>query len=795
MRNIRLTYLIYFALIAFIITGFASSSQAQTNLALNGTVTDGNGKPLPGATVVLGEKVRATTTDVNGHFALKNLQAAKYLVSVSFVGYHTVEQPVVLKADKTIAIMLIPETLQLEEVSVKGNREKTLKQEDSRNVEVVSSQFMHENQMGSLMQTLSRMPGVSSIDIGSGQSKPVIRGLSCNRVAVAENGIKHEAQEWGADHGLEIDQYAVERIEVVKGPASLVYGSNAIGGVIDLKQLAVPAKNTSGGSLDLNARSNNNLLGGSALFFTRGNKFYLKSRLTYTAYADYKVPTDSIEYLSYYFKLKDRLLRNTAGNEINGNFTSGYVTNGFSTHLTVSDFFSKSGFFANAHGLEIRTSSIDYDRSSRDIDLPFQQVNHLKILSNTNWAFSGYLLHVDMAYQNNFRKEFAEATSHGYMPIPPDTLERRFRKDTGSLNAKLEFPSEGIHRFTAGINTEYQHNTIGGWGFILPAFKNLGSGAFLYDKMKLSDRWVLNAGMRFDYGSIETEAYTDWYATPKDDGTKVYVQRAAWLKRTFSNLTWAVGANYNADPFSVKINIGKSFRMPIAKELASNGVNYHMYRYEKGDSTLQSEISYQIDLGISWVAAKWNVELTPFANYFPNYIYLNPTSKYHEGLQIYYHRESEVFRAGGELSANVELVRSLTAGLDAEYIYSEQLSGEKRGFTLPFSPPFSSVFSLKFTPSGNNRYIKPAFTIEYKLVADQNEIVPPEKKTAGYRLVNLMVSSGFRVGKQALRVQVQAQNLFNTKYYDHTSFYRLIEVPGPGRNISLSVHIPINKEL
>jgi iron complex outermembrane receptor protein len=301
--------------------------------------------------------------------------------------------------------------------------------------------------------------------------------------------------------------------------------------------------------------------------------------------------------------------------------------------------------------------------------------------------------------------------------------------------------------------------------------------------------------MRFDYGSIETEAYSDWYATPKDDGTKVYVQRAARLKRTFSNLTWAVGANYNADPFSLKINLGKSFRMPIAKELASNGVNYHMYRYEKGDSTLQSEISYQVDLGISWVAAKWNVELTPFANYFPNYIYLNPTSKYHEGLQIYYQRESEVFRAGGELSANVKLVRSLTAGLDAEYIYSEQLSGEKRGFTLPFTPPFSSVFSLKYAPSGNNRYIKPAFTIEYKLVADQNEIVPPEKKTAGYRLVNLMASSGFQVGNQALRVQVQAQNLFNTKYYDHTSFYRLIEVPGPGRNISLSVHIPINKEL
>lgn len=795
MKHIRITYIYFVASVVFVLSGFAPALRAQTNIVLHGTVTDENGKPLAGASVVLDRKERITTTNVHGHFELSHLKTGKHLILVSFIGYLPLEQHLTLSSDRTIEIKMQPETMQLEEVSIKGNREKTLRQEDSRNVEIVSSQFLRDNQMGSLMQTLSRMPGVSSIDIGSGQSKPVIRGLSFNRVAVAENGIKHEGQEWGADHGLEVDQYAVERIEVVKGPASLMYGSNAIGGVIDLKQLAVPEKHTSGGSLDLDARSNNNLLGGSALFFTRGNKFYIKSRLTITDYADYKVPTDSIEYLSYYFKLKNKQLRNTAGNEINGNFTSGYVNNGFSTHLTLSNFFSKSGFFANAHGLEIRTSSIDYDRSSRDIDLPYQQVNHLKVISNTNWAFDEYLLHTDIAYQNNFRKEFAEATSHGYMPIPPDTLERQFRKDTWSFNTKLKFPNWGINQFTAGINTEYQHNTIAGWGFILPAFKSLSAGVFLHDRIKLSDRWILNAGIRYDAGGVTTKAYSDWYTTPEKNGKDTYIQRAARLKRSFSNLTWGIGANYNADPLSLKINIGKSFRMPIAKELASNGINYHMYRYEKGDSALRSEISYQLDLGISWTAAKWHAELTPFVNYFPNYIYLNPTSKYYEGLQIYYHRESEVFRAGGELSSHVDLFRSFSAGFDAEYIYSEQLSGEKRGFTLPFSPPFSSVFSLKYAPPGNKRYLHPAFTVEYKLVASQNKIVPPEKKTAGYRLINLAASSGFRIGKQAFRVQVQAQNLLNTKYYDHTSFYRLIEVPGPGRNISLSVHIPVNQEL
>ncbi|MBL7970386.1 MAG: TonB-dependent receptor plug domain-containing protein, partial [Prolixibacteraceae bacterium] len=249
MKHIRITYIYFVASVVFVLSGFAPALRAQTNIVLHGTVTDENGKPLAGASVVLDRKERITTTNVHGHFELSHLKTGKHLILVSFIGYLPLEQHLTLSSDRTIEIKMQPETMQLEEVSIKGNREKTLRQEDSRNVEIVSSQFLRDNQMGSLMQTLSRMPGVSSIDIGSGQSKPVIRGLSFNRVAVAENGIKHEGQEWGADHGLEVDQYAVERIEVVKGPASLMYGSNAIGGVIDLKQLAVPEKHTSGGSL------------------------------------------------------------------------------------------------------------------------------------------------------------------------------------------------------------------------------------------------------------------------------------------------------------------------------------------------------------------------------------------------------------------------------------------------------------------------------------------------------------------------------------------------------------------
>ena len=186
------------------------------------------------------------------------------------------------------------------------------------NVVRANQKFIEENFSGSLMQTLSRLPGVQAMNVGSGESKPVIRGLGFNRVLVAENGIKHEGQQWGDDHGLEIDQYAIDQAEVIKGPASLTYGSDAIGGVINLKSNTMPLKKFAG-QVNLFGRTNNESIGSSVRLTGRNGKFWYKANATWMDYADYKVPADSIEYYSYWIKLKDQRLRNTAGREMDGN--------------------------------------------------------------------------------------------------------------------------------------------------------------------------------------------------------------------------------------------------------------------------------------------------------------------------------------------------------------------------------------------------------------------------------------------------------------------------------------------
>lgn len=769
-----------------------SSIKSQNNLRLFGTVTDEFNHPLTGAVIRIENTSNGTVTDRKGNFTLNHLEPKNYILVTSFLGYVNQKDTINVPVNKAIVIKMKATNRQLNEVTITKNA-LSRKTDNSMSVESVNKEFVKEHLGGSLMQTLSHIPGVSSMDIGAGQSKPVIRGLGFNRVAVTENGVKHEAQEWGADHGLEIDQFTVERVEVIKGPASLMYGANAIGGVIDLRQIAVPAKNALGGSALLNTQTNNNLYTGAVKLYKRFDHFYFKTHFTYTDYADYRVPTDSISYMSYFFKLKDNRLRNTAGRERNGSMTVGYLDENFSTHLSISDNFSKSGFFANAHGLEIRNSSIDYDRSNSDIDLPSQQVNHFKILSNTSWMITDYKLNIDLGFQNNYREEFSEAVAHGYMPVPPDSLERLYDKDTWTANLKLELPVHNRHQLITGMNAEFQNNKTGGWGFMLPAFRSYSAGAFLVDNVRFSDRWSINAGLRYDLGGIATDAYYDWYVTPQSSGTGSHMQRANELRRTLGSFSWGIGAIRKTDDLTLKVNLGKSFRIPTAKELASNGINYHMYRFEKGDTTLRAEESYQLDFGMILKKGKWYAEFSPFVNYFPNYIYLNPTSEYYEAQQIYYYSQSKVFRSGGELALNYNLTKELNLMADAEYIYSVQLSGDKQGYTLPFSPPLTSNLGLKYSPATKGFFLNPSLDINLKLVADQNNIVPPEKKTAGYALLNMGASATLQAGKQQFELNLQLNNALNTKYYDHTSFYRLIEVPGQGRNLVVTLEIPFDK--
>lgn len=772
---------------------FSSILFAQDSFQIKGIVANAKTlQPIEGANII--GKGSFSTSSSTGFFTLKNISEGDYTFTISHLGFTSKTITVNVGNDQeTHKIFLEESTTALDKIEINGKTKKRERNESPVVSQLVTKEFLSNNRENSLMQTLSKIPGVSTIKIGSGQSKPVIRGLGFNRVVVVQNGIKHEAQQWGNDHGLEIDQYGIENIQIVKGPASLVYGSDAIAGVVDIQPNKVPLINSFSGEVNVLGESNNDLLGISAGIQARKEKWFYRGRITYRDYGDYKVPTDKINYENYIFELHDNNLRNTAGREANASISLGYVTDKFNSETTISNVNAKNGFFANAHGLEVRTSSIDYDSSNRDIDLPYHKVNHFKITNNTSLALDKHTIHADLGFQNNIREEHSEPVPHGFMPTPSNSKERSFNKNTFSLNIKDAFKPNEQHDIVAGINLEYQNNTIGGWGFLIPEYNRFTIGSFAFDQFEINSDLHLLAGVRYDYGQINSKSYFDWYPSTINNAngstSYVYLQRAQDKILNFGNISASLGLSYLVKNTTFKINIGKSFRMPLANELASDGVNYHMYRYEKGNLDLDPEESYQLDIDIDHTTKNYSFGISPFVNFFENFIYLNPTSNYYETLQIYEYTQNKVFRAGGELRASTNIINNLQLNASAEYVYSRQTSGPKEGFTIPFSPPLSGLFSANYQFKDFLFFKQPQLIADYRITAKQNEIVPPEEKTDGYQVLNMSLLTQIELfkTKRPLDVKFKLNNVFDTKYYDHTSFYRLIDVPEAGRNISIAL--------
>ncbi|MGC9344246.1 MAG: TonB-dependent receptor, partial [Bacteroidales bacterium] len=749
----------------------------QGNYQLSGKITDENNDPIIGASVYLQPIGKGTISDIEGNYSIRGLSAGVYTIKVSFIGYKPHVDTVNVNKNTTINVILDFAPLTLQEVVITDDYAEIRKNGQSLNIEIVNDDYLKQYSAGSLTATLERLPGLSSVQVGSGQSKPLIRGLGFNRIAVVENGIKHEGQQWGADHGLEIDQYAVDRLEIVKGPSSLMYGSEAIGGVIEIKPKPVIEENSLKASVDLMGKSNNALLGTSVSLSARKKSLFFDLRGTLIDYADFKVPTDSIDIYSYRVGLQNNHLRNTAGKEKNIHFSLGIIKSKFQSRFYISSVNLKNGFFANAHGLEPRRIDTDlHDSSNRDILYPYHKVNHLKFSNNTEWRTNNLTLNLDLGFQKNTRQELSEYVNHGYMPpVFPDSagmnpyLERFFDKYIYSSNISVSYSPFKKINLTTGINTNFQDNRIDGRGFIIPAFEQFTSGAYGIARYSISDKSKLQAGIRYDHTRLSSEAYYDWFPSPDpgtDGNSMEYLQRSRDLELSFSNVSWSLGYNYNQEHLTLKANVGKSFRNPIAKELTANGVNYHRFSYEIGNPDLNPEISYQLDAGIETHTKSFAVGITPFVNYFPNYIYLNPTMDhdrlYGNGNQVFRYTEASVFRYGGEIHFHYQPVKSIQLGAIGEYVYSEQLSGEKKGFTLPFSPPPSALLNVKYQKPEIKFVRNLYFSIDYVITAAQNNIVPPEEKTPGYQLVNLNYGGEINLKKQNLKISMQIRNLFNT---------------------------------
>ena len=404
-------------------------------------------------------------------------------------------------------------SVDLSEVVVTGSYRHAQEKKTTLTLELFQKDYLNRHFTGNLVQTLKNVPGVHSMDIGAGFSKPMIRGLGFNRIAVSENGIKQEGQQWGADHGLEIDAFNVDEVRILKGPSSLLYGSDAMGGVIEILPLLPQKENRFFGEAALLGKSVNGTVGGSLMLGIEKNAWLVRVRFSEQHYGDYHVPVDTIVYLTQLVPVYGRKLKNTAGFERNVSVMGDYRKRFYQMNIAVSNVYQKMGFFPGAHGIP-DISRLEDDENSRNIELPYSKVNHLKVTIHQQYAWEKLILSGDLGFQNNHREEWSAFHTHyGSQPAPekdPDK-ELAFNLNTFSASVKARFIGSSSWEHTLGWDGQHQRNDISGYSFLLPEYRRSTTGMLWLTTYRPNNVFSVSGGVRYDYGYMNISSHEDTY--------------------------------------------------------------------------------------------------------------------------------------------------------------------------------------------------------------------------------------------------------------------------------------------
>jgi iron complex outermembrane recepter protein len=787
----ELVYRLLTGLFLFILP-LCGGAQEKT-VTLTGVVLDDeNGEPIPNAIVYLHETGQYSICNDSGYFKLAELKPAIYHIHATMQSFEPFAMNYSILRDTSIVIRMKPTIIELSNFTVEADMLKTEQVKNPLSIEAADRKFIERQGGNTFANSLEKIPGITSINTGVGIAKPVIRGMSFNRVVVTENGIRQEGQQWGSDHGLELDQFNVDRVEIQKGPASLIYGSDAIAGVINILPAPIPLMKTGRTEVMSIYRSNNETFGGTAMTEFNTKNYFFRARVTWLESGDYKVPADSFIYNNYVLPIYDNSLKNTASNELNYSMTGGVLRNWGMIRLTYSSFHQQVGLFPGATGIP-RAYNLLPDGNTRNIDLPFQTNDHQKAIANINVRTKKGWLETDLGFQFNHRIESTKPHSHGYAPDEWGSTALDLRLQTYSLNSRLHHTFNPHLKGVFGVNSQYITNRRGGFEFLVPDYESITAGVYGFVQYLVNDQTTISGGLRADYGNLILAGFD----SPVYDSQLQIIgtmHRSPKLNEDYFNYAWALGISLEpSHEFNIKINTGKSFRLPTAVELGGNGIHHGTFRHEMGDSTLNAENGYQVDVGFILHNKKSIFKLTPYFSYFTNYLFLRPAAEFSflpDAGQIYRYTQAEVIHGGFELYSEYHLISSLHLETAIEYIWNYNLDTY---LPLPFSPPPSGSLSVEYVDEREAKEKTEWFIgAEAKYYLAQNRIDRNEKATPAYTLISANGGFTFHMEKISFQLFLRVSNLTNLTYLNHLSRYRLLNIPEQGRNYSITLKVPLN---
>ncbi|MFT4603889.1 MAG: iron complex outermembrane receptor protein [Rhodothermales bacterium] len=737
-----------------------------------GVVSESDGSALSGVQIVVDGTTRGTVSMEDGQYRLDKLLPGPVRLSFRFIGFRTEERLVEVPSDAGVRLDVVmeAEVLRVDEVVVtaEGQEEAMLKR-STRSVIVLDALALEEIRGQTLGEMLSTLPGVTSLSTGPSISKPVIRGLHSQRVVVLNSGIVQEGQQWGGEHGPEIDPFSPGRIEVIKGAAGVEYGVGAIGGVIRVEPEELPYGQAMSGRLEANAFSNNKQGAGSAMVEGGLLGGAWRAQTSYHRAGDSRTP--------------DHIIRNSGFREWDGILSAGYEGSRVGWRAIASHFGTTLGLYTGAHignvddllrAIERGEPSVTHD-FSYSIDSPKQKIAHdLISLRGHVKLNSGDWIEAQYGFQSNRRSEFdAHARSGDVAEDPAFSL----RLATNTLDIKLRTKPRGKWLGVVGVSGMNQANRNQETGLLLPNFSALTGGVFARGS-HVSGPLTMEAGGRLDYRWLEA-----W--PNKNQGTGPFVKKThSWASPSaVLGLIWRFSEHW-----SLASSAATAWRPPGVNELYNFGVHHGTARFEAGNPDLDAEQSLGWDVTVRHLSESFTVEVSTYVNRMEGFIYLRPEAS----PRVTIRGTFPSFTYAQTTARLVGLDGSVTTQVGHGIEFSGVLS-VVRGQDLDNGEPLLAMPADRLRLGIRKNWGEAFVGLAGTMVARQDrypEGVDFAEPPAAYSLLSLEAHRTLFPGSTNLHVTMSVDNLLNTSYRDYLSRFRYF-IDDPGRTVALRLHLPI----
>ena len=657
--------------------------------------------------------------------------------------------------------------LQLNETVVTGIAGQTRLKEMPSPVSLISPSRLKGRPATNIINALAAEPGMSEITTGGGISKPVIRGLGYNRVLVIDDGVRQEGQQWGDEHGIEIDRAGIYSVEILKGPASLMYGSDALAGIIIFHPDPASAPGTFNGNFSSEYQTNNGLAALSLSASGNKNGWIWDGR-----YSDNRAHS--------YRNRADGAVPNSEFSERAASATIGKNGNWGNSRLKLSWFHLVPGMIEGDR--DPLTGELQGEDNGYSVGLPFQKVNHLKLISDNTFRLANGNIKTILGWQRNRRQEFEESASESGLDFLLNTLtyDVRFLSD-GSRGWKSAFGAGGMLQRSDNLGEE----------FLIPSYSLADAGVFATTSHGFG-AWIVSGGLRADIRTLHSEALAG---------------RFEEFSRSYTGITGSLGAvRPLGEDFVFRVNVARGFRAPNLSELASNGEHEGTFRYEVGNNGLKPEYSLQGDAGIDFNGRLLSANLSLFASRIDNYIYSARNGEMTpEGLPVFIFRSGLAFMDGGEISFDFHPVHSLHLGGAFSYVSGKDSEGD----WLPLipAPRLTTELMYEFNHGSDHLLsnIHAGLNLDWNLA--QNRFYGrdgTETATPAYALLGATAGADLFIrGKRRASFSIIGTNLTDEIWQSHLSRLKYTGfnpvtgrqgISNMGRNIIFRLTVPFGHE-